>query len=67
MAKSLFSPRAIEVFQLLKTDKTYREIAAQLGVKLETVRTHMRQIRNRSGVRQRHALVTWGITNHFIK
>lgn len=62
-----FSPRATQILKLLKTDKTYRQIAEDLGVKLETVRTHMRQIRNRSGIRQRPALVSWALKQGIIK
>lgn len=54
------SPREIEVLALVAEGLTQREIAAELRVTEETVRTHVRRVRLKLGARnQRHAVALW--------
>lgn len=45
------SEREVQVFMLLKQGKTRKEIAAELGIRMNTVRTHIRNIYKKIGVR----------------
>jgi LuxR family maltose regulon positive regulatory protein len=51
------SPRELDVLRLLRTDLTGPEIAAQLLVSLNTVRTHTKNIFTKLGVTNRRAAV----------
>lgn len=53
---ALLSEREIEVHALLKQGKTRNQIASELGIQLNTVRTHIRNIYRKLGVRGRSAL-----------
>ena len=50
-ASESLSAREAQVFELLKQGKTRREIAAELGVQVNTVRTHIRNVYRKTGVR----------------
>ncbi|HEX9616956.1 MAG TPA: response regulator transcription factor [Anaerolineales bacterium] len=49
LSKPLLTPRELEVLQWLKTPKTYRQIADELNVSEETVRSHAKSILNKLG------------------
>jgi DNA-binding CsgD family transcriptional regulator len=51
------TPREREVLQLLGQSRTYRDIAAQLGVSEETVRSHVKRILHKLGQPHRAAAV----------
>ncbi len=52
-ALSALSAREREVFRLLQTRKTMQEIAAELGLSVNTVKTHQRAIYRKLGVSSR--------------
>jgi LuxR family maltose regulon positive regulatory protein len=52
------SPAEHRVLELLPSDLTYREIAGQLHLSLNTVRTHSRRIRRKLGASTRDEAVT---------
>ncbi len=47
----LLSPREEEILQIAQQSKTYDEIASTLNISVETVRTHLRNIYKKLGVR----------------
>lgn len=47
------TPKEAAVLELLATGGSYAEIAAQLGIELNTIRTHIRSIYNKLGVENR--------------
>jgi LuxR family maltose regulon positive regulatory protein len=49
------SEREIEVLHLLSTGRTYQEIATAISVSLNTVKTHLKHIYAKLGVRNRRA------------
>jgi LuxR family transcriptional regulator, maltose regulon positive regulatory protein len=50
---STLSAREVDVFRLLQTSKTIREIAGDLAVSVNTVKTHQRSIYRKLGVQSR--------------
>jgi DNA-binding NarL/FixJ family response regulator len=52
----LLTPREAAVLELLQNGRSNGEIAAQLHVGVETVRTHARNIYRKLGVRSRREL-----------
>jgi DNA-binding NarL/FixJ family response regulator len=46
---ALFTPRELEILQFMATPFTYREIAEQLSISEETVRSHAKHILNKLG------------------
>ncbi len=50
---SVLTPREREVLDLLATGSLYKQIAGQLGVSLDTVRTHLRKIYEKLHVHSR--------------
>jgi DNA-binding NarL/FixJ family response regulator len=52
----LLTPRESDVLELLQSGRSNAEIAADLNVSIETVRTHARHIYNKLGVRTRREL-----------
>ncbi len=49
--------RERDVAELLEKDVAYTEIATRLGVSRETLRSHLRNLFRKMGVRSRHAAV----------
>jgi two-component system response regulator DesR len=54
----LLTPRETEVLELLQTGRSNAEIALELHVSIETVRTHARRVYRKLGVRTRRELRT---------
>ncbi len=52
----LLSDRERQVYRLLKQGKTRRQISEELGISLNTVRTHVRSIYEKTGVHDRSLL-----------
>lgn len=59
----LFSPREKEVIQCLVAGQTSRQIGKRLHISMETVRTHRKNILNRSGLKNTAELVTYALTH----
>lgn len=55
--QDLLTPRELEVLNCMATSATYREIAAQLFISEETVRSHTKRILNKLGQPNRDAAV----------
>ena len=55
--QDLLTPREMEVLELMATSMTYREIAAQLVISEETVRSHTKRILSKLGQPNRAAAV----------
>ena len=51
------TPREAEVMELLQSGKSNAEIANELNVSVETVRSHARRIYRKLGVRTRRELL----------
>ncbi|NNF36866.1 MAG: response regulator transcription factor [Saprospiraceae bacterium] len=47
--------RESEVFNLIRTGKTNKEIASQLNVEISTVKSHVNSIYNKLGIKSRKA------------
>ncbi len=58
--------RELEVLQHLNSDKSLSEIADQLFISLNTVKTHVSNLFEKTGVRKRSGLVSWGIEHQLI-
>lgn len=58
VADTLLTPREGEVLQLLREGRSNREIALDLQIAVETVRSHARNIFRKLGVSSRRALMT---------
>lgn len=57
ISHSLLTPREIEVLQLMATTSPYRQIANQLSISEETVRSHAKHILSKLGQPNRSAAV----------
>ena len=53
----VLTPREAEVLELIQTGKSNAEIANELHVSIETVRSHARRIYRKLGVRTRRELL----------
>jgi DNA-binding CsgD family transcriptional regulator len=51
------TPREQEVLRRMRLDRTYPEIAQELCISVETVRTHAARVRRKLGVRSKWQLV----------
>ena len=52
----VLSEREFQVYELLKQGKTRKQISEELGIQINTVRTHVRNIYQKLGVHERSAL-----------
>jgi DNA-binding CsgD family transcriptional regulator len=59
MATDDLSPRELDIAQLIADDVAPRQIAEELGISPETVRTHVQNALRRIGVSHRSALVAY--------
>src|SRR3954447_7504756 len=59
----LLTPREADVLELLQQGRSNAEIAMELNVGIETVRTHARNIYRKLGVKTRRELATLGAPN----
>lgn len=57
MAKSILTKREKEIFDLLITNKTTKEIALKLGISEKTVRNHISNVMQKLGVKARACAV----------
>jgi LuxR family maltose regulon positive regulatory protein len=55
--REALTPRELALLRLLPTQLTQPEIAGELFVSLNTVKTHARSLYRKLGVRSRHAAV----------
>lgn len=60
MTHTALTPREIDVLLQLMDGSATAAIAAYLVVSLDTVRFHLRNIREKTGQRTLHAVVAWG-------
>ncbi len=58
---ALLSPRENAVLRLVAEGRTDAEVAAELGVHVRTVQSHLTRVRAKTGVRRRSELVTWAM------
>ena len=57
------TPREIEVVKLIVEGLRYKEIAAELGLSYETVKTYVGRIRKKLGVSSKTEVAMWAIRN----
>ncbi|WP_165172342.1 LuxR C-terminal-related transcriptional regulator [Adlercreutzia sp. ZJ242] len=53
---SLLSPRERQVYELLKLGKTRKQISEELNIQINTVRTHVRNVYQKTGIHDRSML-----------
>ena len=61
-SKDLFTAREKEILQLLSLGKTNKEISEQMFINLETVKTHLRNLLQKTNSRSRTELLTKALT-----
>ena len=52
------TPREAQALQAIEEGLTNKEVAIRLGISLETVKTHIKNIYQKLEVNNRHALIT---------
>lgn len=57
------TPREIEVIKLIVEGMRYKEIAVELGLSYETVKTYVGRIRKKLGVSSKTEVAMWAIRN----
>jgi|TARA_R110000824_G_scaffold31783_1_gene103084 DNA-binding CsgD family transcriptional regulator len=57
------TPREIEVVKLIVEGMRYKEIAVELGLSYETVKTYVGRIRKKLGVSSKTEVAMWAIRN----
>ena len=60
------SPREHEILELVGQGRTNREIAAELGVSMRTVKTHVEHLFKKLGVTHRTQAATWAAERHSV-
>lgn len=58
---ALLSERENAVLRLVAEGRTDADVAAELGVRVRTVQSHLSRVRAKTGVRRRSELVTWAM------
>jgi DNA-binding NarL/FixJ family response regulator len=58
---ALLSARENAVLRLVAQGRTDADVAAELGVQVRTVQSHLARVRVKTGVRRRSELVTWAM------
>ncbi len=58
---ALLSARESAVLRLVAEGRTDADVAAELGVHVRTVQSHLARVRVKTGVRRRSELVTWAM------
>jgi len=61
------TPRELQVVVLIGKALKYKDIAAELQVEFETVKTHVSRIRKKLGVNSKVAVVLWAQKEGLIK
>lgn len=64
---ALFSPRELEVLQLVAADHSSQEIAAQLFISVRTVETHRRLLLEKAGTRSMIGLLMQAVRNGWLQ
>lgn len=60
------SPAEMQVVLQVATGKTYQEIADELGVSFETVRTYLKRIRKKLKVNSQVQILVWAYSKNLI-
>jgi DNA-binding CsgD family transcriptional regulator len=60
------TPRELAVLRLLSVGTPFRQVANDLGLSVETIRTHLRKVQQKLGVRNRTHAVAEAIRQQFI-
>jgi LuxR family maltose regulon positive regulatory protein len=65
---SAFAPssRELEILRYLASGLSNREIAAELYISLNTLKTHVKSLYRKIGVSSRSAAVAWGRTRRLL-
>jgi DNA-binding CsgD family transcriptional regulator len=66
-ARNALSLRQLEVVKLIAADLTAKQIAARLGIAVETANFHRFEIKRRLGVKGTAVIVRWAIQNGVIE
>jgi DNA-binding NarL/FixJ family response regulator len=61
-----FTPRELEVLEMLVDGRPNREIAEPLGIEVRTVKAHVAKLMRKVGVRNRIALSTYAISHSLV-
>jgi two-component system response regulator NreC len=61
------TPREIEVLRLLTAGRTAAETGQALGISTNTVRRHIANVTDKSGVRGRVALIRYALEHHLVQ
>jgi DNA-binding CsgD family transcriptional regulator len=62
-SKPVLTPRQWDIVRLVVEGKLYRDIADDLGLSYESVRTYVARIRERLGLATKVDLAVWGLRN----
>ena len=63
-AEVSLSFRELAVIRGIVDGKTYRQIAEEIDVGFETVRTNVASVRNKLGIRSKAAIAAWAVRNN---
>jgi len=61
------SERELEVVEYIVVGKTYKEIAAEIGIGVESVKTYASRIRKKLNVNSKIKIALWAIENDVVK
>ena len=64
--KTDLTPRQVEIVDLFARDKSYKEIANQLRISEETVRSHLTNVRYKLNVRSTRGAVAFAVLKGII-
>jgi len=64
--ESLITPRELAVLRLVSVGMPFKEVAEYLGIGEETVRTHLKKVQLKLGVRNRTHAVAEAVRRHII-
>jgi len=65
-AKSVFSEREVNVLELTANGVSEKQIAEKLGVSINTIKTHRRNMIKKAGVKNAAELIRYGVANLLI-
>lgn len=61
------SERELEVVEYIVVGKTYKEIADEIGIGVESVKTYASRIRKKLNVNSKIKIALWAIENDVVK